>query len=81
MTDIIKVKFMRDGQPSGRDYTYYTPEAVEVGDIVDLTAKTGVAHAVVTQINVPEEEIVSFKNSMKSILGKAKDKDEQEAVS
>ena len=31
MTDIIKVKFMRDGQPSGMDYTYYTPEAVKLG--------------------------------------------------
>ncbi len=81
MTDIIKVKFLRDGQPSGREYTFYSPEAVAVGDTVDLQAKTGIAHAVVTQVNVLEEEISSFRDSMKSILGKTKDKDEQEAVS
>jgi hypothetical protein len=36
MTNIIKLKFIKDGQPSGRDYTYFTTEPVEVGDKVDI---------------------------------------------
>ena len=70
MTNVIKVKFMRNGQPSGRAYTYYTPEEVEVGDIVDLNSGKGVAQGVVTEINVPVEEISVFGDSAKSIIGK-----------
>ena len=32
-TNVIKLKYLRAGQPSGREYTFYTPAPVEVGDI------------------------------------------------
>lgn len=70
MTDVIKVKFMRNGQPSGRAYTYYTPEEVAVGDIVDLQSRNGVSQGVVTQVDVPVEEILIFGEGAKSIIGK-----------
>ena len=35
-TNVIKLKYLRAGQPSGREYTFYTPAPVEVGDIVDI---------------------------------------------
>lgn len=43
MTNIIKLRFFnRDGEPQGREYTYYTPTEVAVGDIVDIDAREGV---------------------------------------
>lgn len=72
MTNIIKVKFLRDGQPSGRDYTYYTPEAVEVGDTVDIETERGTSKGIVTATDVPEAEIAPFKDRAKTIIGKTK---------
>jgi hypothetical protein len=70
MTNVIKVKFLRNGKPSGRAYTYYTPEEVQVDDIVELESRNGIAQGVVVDIDVPEEEILIFGNAAKSILGK-----------
>lgn len=78
-TNIIKLRFIRDGEPSGREYTYYTPSDVEVGDIVELEAREGTAEGMVTQINVPEEEIAPFKDRAKTIIGKAQIKEEVSA--
>lgn len=71
MTNIIKLKFLRNGQPSGREYAYYTPVNVMIGDIVELDSRDGTAKGVVTQIDVPEEEIAPFKDRAKSIYGLA----------
>lgn len=70
MTNVIKVKFLRNGQPSGRAYTYYTPEPVEVGDVVDLNSTQGVAQGVVVAVDVPVEEILVFGDGAKAIIGK-----------
>jgi len=70
-TNIIKLRFIRNGQPQGREYTYYTPVEVAVGDIVEIEAREGIAKGIVTQVNVPEEEIAPFKDRAKSIIGKA----------
>lgn len=75
-TNIIKVRFMRDDQPQGREYTYYTPEEVAIGDTVEMESRYGIAKGIVTQINVPEEEIAPFKDRAKSIIGKFKGKPE-----
>jgi hypothetical protein len=75
-TNIIKLRFIRNGQPQGREYTYYTPTEVEVGDIVELEAREGIAKGMVTQVNVPEEEIAPFKDRAKTIIGKAQIKEE-----
>lgn len=76
MTNVIKVKFLRNGQPSGRAYTYYTPEEVAVGDIVKLDSRNGIAHGVVTEIDVPEKEILAFGAGAKSIIGKVQEQQE-----
>lgn len=75
-TNIIKVIFLRGGNPQGRAYTYYTPEEVEVNDTVELMSSQGVAQGVVVQINVPEVEIEPFKDKAKSIIGKLKIEEE-----
>jgi|GEM_PF-1301805 hypothetical protein len=65
--NIIKVKFLRSGEPSGRPYTYFSEHPVVVGDKVEInSASVGV----VTEIDVPEEEIVDYRDKCKYIHGK-----------
>lgn len=51
MTNIIKVKFFKGCFAAGREYTYYTPEPVMVGDVVDVETKMGTVRAMVSQID------------------------------
>jgi len=67
MTNVIKLKFKRGEEAKGREYTYYTSCPVEIGDIVEIDkGKLGI----VTAIDVPEEEILQFKEWAKTIIGK-----------
>lgn len=59
MTNIIKVKFFRGSIPAGREYTYYTPEPVMVGDVVDVETKMGTARAMVTETFINHEVYIS----------------------
>lgn len=34
--NFVKVKFLKDGQPSGREYTYKTELELKTGDVVEL---------------------------------------------
>lgn len=69
-TNIIKVRFFKGAIAIGRDYTYYTPVEVTVGDVVNIETNHGIARAMVSQINIPEAEIAPFKDRAKSIIGK-----------
>lgn len=60
----IKVKFLKNGEPHGREYTYESTFPVSVGQEVILP---GGGNGVVTEINVPEEEVESFKDRIKEI--------------
>lgn len=64
--NIIKVKFLRDGQPSGRAYTYFSENPVSVDDKVQINLQSV---GVVTEIDVPEEEIADFRDKCKFIHG------------
>ena len=70
MKDVIKVQFVRDCKAGGREYTYYSPETVSVGDIADVETTHGVTQAQVSQINVPLEEITRFADRARAIIGK-----------
>lgn len=76
MTNVIKVKYLRNGQPFGRAYAYYTPVPVAVGDVVDLGTNKGVALGVVEEIDVPVEDILAFGDGAKAILGLHEDQEE-----
>lgn len=65
---LIKVKFLRNEKPAGKPYTYRTPVAVKVGDLVQITDKQ---KGVVTEVDTPESEVESFKDSVKTIVGLA----------
>jgi len=65
--NIIKVKFLKAGEPSGRDYTYYSEQPVKIGDKVQINLQS---IGVVTAVDVPEEEIAPYKDKVKFIYGK-----------
>nr|WP_325297110.1 hypothetical protein [uncultured Dysosmobacter sp.] len=71
MTNIIKVQFFKGSIPRGKEYTYFTPEPVEVGEVVDIETKHGTARAMVSAVDVPEAEIAAFRDKAKTILGKS----------
>lgn len=67
--NIIKAKYIKNGVPSGRSYAFFSEELVEVGQIVQITDN---AKGIVTEINVDEKVIESFKDKMVTINGLAK---------
>lgn len=75
--NIIKCRFMRDGEPYGREYSYLTQQPVAVGDVVQAETQRGVADLVVTALNVPEAEVESFKDKLKYIIGKKPQESEE----
>lgn len=52
---------------SGREYIYYTSIPLNVGDLVEAPTKYGTSVARVSSINVPEDKISSFKESVRTI--------------
>lgn len=60
----IKVKFLKNGEPHGREYTYKAAFPVSVGQEVILP---GGGNGIVTEINVPEKDVESFKDKIKEI--------------
>ena len=74
---LIKVRFLKFGMPSGREYTYRSDIDVKPGDIVELPHPvpqpdgTPYNRGCVTQTNVPEAEIEAFRDKVKTIIGLA----------
>lgn len=60
----IKVKFLKNGEPHGREYTYKAAFSVRVGQEVILP---GGGNGVVTEINVPAKEVESFNDKIKEV--------------
>lgn len=67
---LIGVKFLKDGQPSGRSYTYQCPQDVEVkkDDIVQINESS---NGIVVETDVPEGSITFPLDKLKSIIGLA----------
>lgn len=63
---LIRCRFFKDGKPSGKDYTYRTIEVVKVGDVIQINSS---AKGIVTEVDVPEEEVAAFVDKVKSIVG------------
>lgn len=60
----VKVKFLKNGKPSGREYTYKATFPVRAGQEVILP---GGGNGIVTEIDVPEKDVESFKDKIKEI--------------
>lgn len=73
-TNLVKLRFLRDGEPSGREYTYISKSDVEVGDTVIVReaddGKKTPTKGIITAVNVPETDVESFKDKLKTIIGK-----------
>lgn len=68
---VIKVKFFKNGEPSGREYTYFSYEDVHVGDeVVIRKDDEGTTNGIVTAIDVPYSEIAQYANKAKAIWSK-----------
>ena len=70
---LIKCRFLKNGLPYGREYTYRSVEDVAVGDHVQVNP---MAKGVVTVVNVPEEEVAAFADKIKTITGKIEEENE-----
>ena len=71
--NLVKLKFLRKGEPSGKEYSYISKEDLSVGDTVIVReAEEGkdAPKGIVTAVNVPESEVESFKDRLKEIVGK-----------
>lgn len=66
---LIKARYLKDGKMTGREYAFCSNVLVKPGDTVQI----GKAQAVVTQINVPEEEVLPFRDKLKKIDGKVEE--------
>ncbi len=72
--NLIKLRFLRNGKPQGREYTYISRSKVDVGDVVIVRQPdregAEVPKGIITMVNVPEAEVESFKDKLKEIIGK-----------
>ena len=66
---IIKARYLKNGEIIGREYAFYTDILVKPGDTVEV----GKAQAVVTKVNIPEEDILPFRDKLKRIERKVED--------
>lgn len=72
-TNIISVKYEDKFMPKtfgGKAYSYYSAIELEVGDLVIAPTASGNKIARVSEINVPEEKIVTIKPYLKLITDK-----------
>ena len=73
---LVKLQFLKNGVESGKEYTYLTDdETLKPGDIVQVSDPP---MGVITQVDVPEEEVASFKDRLKKIVGKAPVKESED---
>lgn len=74
---IIMVKYLKGGEPNGRDYSFYSNVPVVVGDIVLVTESV---KGKVTAIDVPFAEIEAFADKVKTIVGKGEERTAVEKI-
>lgn len=73
---LVKLQFLRNGVESGKEYTYLADdETLKPGDIVQVSEPP---MGVITQVDVPEEEVAAFKDKLKKIVGKAPAKESED---
>lgn len=60
---LIKARYIKDGEPKGRDYTFSSDIEVSLGDQVVI----GHATAIVTSLDVLEEEVDGYRDKIKKI--------------
>lgn len=78
---LVKVQFLRNGEPGGRKYTYVARLDLQVGDLVIVPPSHSIAQVV--ELDVPAEEVAAFADRLKRIdhkyLPPEKNAEDQEA--
>ena len=78
--NLVKLRFLRDGKPQGREYSYISKAKVEVGDIVVVREPDSpgaeAPKGIITMVDVPESGVEAFKDRLKEIVGKVEEKQE-----
>ncbi len=72
-TNIVSVKYEDKFAPktfTGKKYSYYTAIPLEVGDLVIAPTAYGDKIARVSEVNIPEYKVETFKACLKLILEK-----------
>lgn len=59
----IKARYLKHDVAIGKEYTFGINTMVKPGDVV----KVGTAKAVVTNVDVPEEEVADYKDKLKIV--------------
>ncbi len=83
--NLVKVKFLKDGIPAGREYTYWSGIDLKPDDIVEIPHARAVPDGTpymrgeVTKIDVHETEVEAFKDKVKTIIGLALAQEETES--
>ena len=71
--NIVKCRFLKDGEPHGREYSYLAKDNFSVGDLVKTDTASGEAELVVTCLNVSEKEVECFKDRLKYVRKKVEE--------
>lgn len=72
---IVKVKFLRNGVPSGRTYSYIAPddgEEYKAGDTVYLNKES---IGVIVEVDVPEDKAGYPVDKLRTFVGRAEKQD------
>lgn len=67
---LIKIRFLKNNVPSGRSYTYFAPDDIKEGEMVQLNTS---AKGIVSEIGVPESEVEGFRDVVKTIMGRVEE--------
>lgn len=72
---VIKAKFLRNGVPSGRPYSYITPddgETYKAGDYVHLSKES---IGLIVETDVPEDKAGYPVDKLRTFVGRAEKQD------
>lgn len=77
---LVKVRYIQGEDLSSREYTYYSEDALQPGDLVIVPVRDTTGRAQVSAIDVPESEVEAFKDKVKVIPAGSVIEPEEKAV-
>jgi hypothetical protein len=72
---IVKVKFLRNGVPSGRTYSYITPDDGETYKSGDYVYLSGDSVGLIVETDVPEDKAGYPVDKLRTFIGRAENPD------
>jgi hypothetical protein len=72
---IVKVKFLRNGVPSGRTYSYTAPDDGETYKAGDYVYLSGDSVGLIVETDVPEDKAGYPVDKLRTFIGRAENPD------